>query len=1154
VHVGADTGGTFTDLVSGDGRVVKVLSTPSDPGRALRAGLAELGPGATDGRGGGRRPALLAHGTTVATNALLERRGARVALVTTEGFADVIEIGRQDRPSLYDIWADRPAPLVPRELRFEVAGRLDAAGREIAAVGPAPAPAVSGDVAAVAVCLLHSDLNPAHERAVAAELERRGVDVSCSVDVSPEFREYERTATTVVNAYLRPVCRPYLSELGDLADEVLVMTSAGGLVGSDAAARRPAALLLSGPAGGVRAGAAVAVACGYPDAVTFDMGGTSTDVCLVRGGVPEPAPGREVAGFPVRLPALDIHTIGAGGGSIARLDAGGALVVGPESAGAEPGPACYGRGGTAPTVTDADLVLGRIPADAAFPGLGRLDVEAAGRTLLEALGGSTPHGGPGISGGSAADLAAGVVAVVDAAMEQAVRAVTVERGVDPAGLALVAFGGAGPLHACALAEALDMAAVIVPPRAGALSAVGLLCSPRQRELVRSWPDPAARHGLHDALAALGAEARAAVGGGADVEVEYALDCRYRGQSHELSVPGEEAFHAEHQRRNGYARPEAPVDVVALRARARRPAPLDPDALPALPREPRTGPAVAIEPDCTVWIPDGWVAEPGPLGAWILGRRAAPSAASCAPGPDHALHRNRSRPGPLDPAALRILIGRLTGIAEEMGAVLRRAAFSPNIKERADCSAALFTPAGELLAQAEHIPVHLGSMPASVAAAIDALGSEVRPGDQIVLNDPFAGGTHLNDITLVAPCFTADGRLVGWAANRAHHADVGGMAPGSIPPEATEVYQEGLRIPPVRLTPEIEAVLFANSRTGAERRGDLDAQRGANQVGVERLALLADEPLPEVVAYGERRMRAALAAMPDGTWRFEDVLDSTGAGPEHREPARIALTLTVDGETATFDFTGTDGQRPGNVNAVEAVTLSAVGFALRSATDPTIPANGGAMRPVSVVAPPGTVVAARPPAAVGAGNVEVSQRVADVCFGALAQACPDRVAAAGQGTMNNVLIGGDGWVYYETIAGGQGARPHRPGMSGVHTAMTNTKNTPTEALERAFPLRVLRYRLRRGSGGTGLAPGGEGIERDLQVLEGCTVSLITERRVTRPWGLHGGQPGAPGENRVVRGGDERRAESLPDKCTVRLHAGDVLRMLTPGGGGWGNAAG
>jgi N-methylhydantoinase B/oxoprolinase/acetone carboxylase alpha subunit len=505
---------------------------------------------------------------------------------------------------------------------------------------------------------------------------------------------------------------------------------------------------------------------------------------------------------------------------------------------------------------------------------------------------------------------------------------------------------------------------------------------------------------------------------------------------------------------------------------------------------------------------------------------------------------------LDPASLQVLISRLTGVAEEMGAVLRRAAFSPNIKERADCSAALFTPEGELLVQAEHIPVHLGSMPASVAAALEAFGDKLRPGDQVVLNDPFAGGTHLNDLTLVAPCF-AGGELAGWAANRAHHADLGGMAPGSIPPEATEIYQEGLRIPPVLLTPEVEAVLVANSRTPDERRGDLDAQRGANAVGVERLAEMAGEPLGEVVDYGERRMRAALAEIPDGSWVFDDVLDSAGPRPEQATSSRICVTLTVEGEEATFDFTGTDSQRPGNVNAVEAVTVSAVAFALRSATDPTIPANGGAMRPVRVIAPPGTVVAARPPAAVGAGNVEVSQRVADVCLGALGQACPQRVGAAGQGTMNNLLMGGDGWVYYETVAGGQGGRPGpRPGMNGVHTGMTNTKNTPVEALERAYPLRVRRYRLRRGSGGAGAAPGGEGIERDLEVLEDCTVSLITERRISAPWGLGGGEPGSPGENLLLPGGDETRAERLADKCTVQLRAGDVLRVLTPGGGGGG----
>ena len=539
---------------------------------------------------------------------------------------------------------------------------------------------------------------------------------------------------------------------------------------------------------------------------------------------------------------------------------------------------------------------------------------------------------------------------------------------------------------------------------------------------------------------------------------------------------------------------------------------------------------------------------------------------------------------LDPASLQVLISRLTGVAEEMGAVLRRAAFSPNIKERADCSAALFTASGELLVQAEHIPVHLGSMPASVAAAIATFGDGLAPGQQVLLNDPFAGGTHLNDLTLVAPVHVG-GRLVGWVANRAHHADVGGAAPGSLPADAVEVFQEGLRLPPVVLDDGVRAVLFANSRTSEERRGDLDAQVGANVVGAVGLAALADAPLDEVLAYGERRMRAALAGLPDGTWRFADVLDSFGPADEQQAPTPVVVTLTVAGDEVTFDFTGSGPQRRGNVNAVEAVTVSAAAFALRSATDPTLPANGGALRPVRVVAPAGTVVAARPPAAVGAGNVEVSQRVADVCLGALAQAVPDRVGAASQGTMNNVLIGGAGgpasgtdggaWVYYETVGGGQGARPGRdgmsgvhtamtntdqldyrsgeprPGQSGIHTAMTNTRNTPIEALERAFPLRVLRYRLRRGSGGTGWAAGGEGIERDLQVLEDATVSLITERRVSQPWGLAGGEPGAVGENWLLPGGDETRAERLPDKCTIQLKAGDVLRMLTPGGGGWGS---
>jgi N-methylhydantoinase B/oxoprolinase/acetone carboxylase alpha subunit len=517
---------------------------------------------------------------------------------------------------------------------------------------------------------------------------------------------------------------------------------------------------------------------------------------------------------------------------------------------------------------------------------------------------------------------------------------------------------------------------------------------------------------------------------------------------------------------------------------------------------------------------------------------------------------------LDPGALQVLLSRLSGIAGEMGAVLRRAAFSPNIKERADCSAALFTPGGELLAQAEHIPVHLGSMPASVAAAIEAFGRLGRPpeeGDQLILNDPFSGGTHLNDVTLVAPCILG-GRVAGWVANRAHHADVGGSVAGSIPAEADEIYEEGLRLPPVLLTPEVRDVLAANSRTPVERVGDLDAQVGANRVGAARMAEVAGEGADwaEVCDYGERRMRAALAGLPDGSWEFSDVLEPAGAGEPERSALgeldgarpRIAVLLTVQGDAATFDFTGTDPQQPGNLNAVEAVTVSAVGFALRCVTDPSIPPNGGALRPVTVIAPSGSLVACQAPSAVAAGNVEVSQRIADVCIGALAKALPGSVGAAGQGTMNNVMVGGRGWVYYETVAGGQGGRPGRRGMNGVHTGMTNTMNTPVEALERAYTLRVRRYRLRDGSGGAGRWPGGDGIERDLEVLEAATVSLVTERRSSAPWGARGGGNGAYGENWLLRGGDESSAERLPARATVRLEPGDVVRVLTPGGGGYG----
>lgn len=596
MRIGVDTGGTFTDVVAEDGSVAKLPSTPHDPGDAVRSGAAAvLAAGTT-------RPTVLAHGTTVATNALLERRGARVALVTNEGFGDIIEIARQDRPSLYDLWADRPEPLVARSDRVEVPGRLAADGTERDPVDLDRLPELPAGVDAVAVCFLHSDLDDAHERRVGAELERRGHDVSLSVDVSPEFREYERTVTTVANAYLRPRCRAYLDGLTDAADDVLVMTSAAGLARIERGADLPVSLLLSGPAGGVLAAAAAAEAAGFGDVVTFDMGGTSTDVCLVQGGIPAPAGERSVGGFPIRMPSLDVHTIGAGGGSIAVVDAGGALQVGPRSAGARPGPACYGWGGDEATVTDANLVAGHLDPEAELPGIGRLDLDASLRALDRA----------GVAAGD-------VLAVVDAAMEEAVRSVSVARGVDPSGLALVAFGGAGPLHACAIADALDMAAVVVPARAGVLSALGCLAAPRQHDAVRSWPHGADRSGLDDALAQLAAEAAAALPG---AEVTTALECRYVGQSHEIRVPTIADFAEAHRQRNGYARPDAVVEVIALRATARLASPVSMGDLAPVKRARVTGPAVVAEVDCTIWVPDGWRADPHPSGALVV-TRAAP---------------------------------------------------------------------------------------------------------------------------------------------------------------------------------------------------------------------------------------------------------------------------------------------------------------------------------------------------------------------------------------------------------------------------------------------------------------------------------------------------------------------------------------------------
>lgn len=508
---------------------------------------------------------------------------------------------------------------------------------------------------------------------------------------------------------------------------------------------------------------------------------------------------------------------------------------------------------------------------------------------------------------------------------------------------------------------------------------------------------------------------------------------------------------------------------------------------------------------------------------------------------------------IDPITLEVARNRFAAIADEMGVVLRRTSLSPNIKERADCSAAVFDAEGEMLAQAEHIPVHLGSMPASVRACLERFDPE--PGVQYAVNDPYHGGTHLNDLTILAPVFVG-GEHVAWVANRAHHADVGGEAPGSMPAHATTLSQEGHIVPPTvavrdgRWAQAFVGPFVSASRTGWERRGDLDGQMGSNAVATRRLTELIEseglERFSEVsralLDYGERRTTAALADLPDGTYQFTDYMELDEAD------VAIRVAVTVDGEGLHADFTGSDPQVEANFNAVEAVTRSCLYYAVRVATDPTIPANGGCYRPISLFAPEGTVVNARPPAAVAAGNVETSQRIADVLLGALAQAAPERVPAAGQGTMNNVLIGNDEFAYYETVAGGQGARPYRDGQSGIQTGMTNTQNTPIESLHGHYPFRVGAYTLRSGSGGAGRFSGGDGIRREIEFGCAATLSLMGERRRNRPWGLSGGEPGAIGEDWLIKKSGEK--EPLAGKTTVEVSTGDRLLVLTPGGGGWG----
>jgi 5-oxoprolinase (ATP-hydrolysing) len=1158
--VAVDTGGTFTDLVAvasdGTWRHLKVPSTPDDPARAILAGLAALGVSTPE----------LRHGTTVATNAVLERRGARVLLVTTAGFEDLLALGRQARPALYALHPTVPAPLVDRGDVLGYPGRLDGSGRRLAVPENdgfvAALRAALPGIEAVAVCTLHGYAHPVEEAEIVAAVRARspGVFISVSHEVAPVMREFERASTTVVNAYVAPVMDRYLARLAAALPNgrIAIMGSAGGLSTVADARRRPVDTVLSGPAGGVRGAHAVGRRLGLAALLAVDMGGTSTDVSVITDEL-LPEDDGALGPHPLRISLLPIETVGAGGGSVAWIDDGGALRVGPHSAGATPGPACYGRGGEQPTVTDAHVVLGRLTT--LVGGAMTLDVDAAHRAISRVavpLGLSVP------------EAARAIVETVEATMARACRRVSSERGVDPRGLALVAFGGAAGLHACRLADELGCRTVVFPREPGLLSAEGMLEAPFAVDRTRpclvaeaSWPAA----NLAAAAGSLVADVEAALSGslpgpddGTDRrEVRVVFDMRYQGQTHTLPVlvplPFDAqtlrtAFDAMHRARFGHALPgDHPAELVSMRCLGRvypslpRPEPVDAPATVAGAGWAAVGPAMFHAYSATLLVPPGWSARQGPTGD-VVCTAGAPAAAS---------------------TGLEIHRQRVSAIAEEMGHVLMRAAFSANIKERRDFSCAVFDADGGMVEHAAHIPVHLGSTPLSVEAARAAVS--FAPGTQVLLNDPFSGGTHLPDVTLVTPVFAPEAASpVFFVANRAHHADVGGIAAGSLPAprgadgsaRALTIDDEGFRLPPTVLDDATRTRFVDASRVPGDRKGDLAAQEAANAAGVRALtALVARCGLAEVRAwnaalrdYAERRMRAVLAALPPGTATFTDFLDDDGLGDA---PIPLPVTVTLGAGTAEFDFRAAPDQVAGPMNAVRAIVVSAVFYVLECLAGGDLPANAGLLRPVTILTRPGSIVDADPPAAVSAGNVETSQRLVDAIFGALALLAPGRIPAASGGSMNNVLFGGVDaagapFVHYETLGGGAGASAEGPGLSGRHTHMTNTLNTPVEALERAFPVTIEGYALRPVEPAPpGEFSGGAGVRRIYRFHGPAEVTVVSERRRLAPWGLGGAAPGASGRNRLVRANGE--VVPLPGKITLRVEAGDRLEVETPGGGGW-----
>ena len=1192
-----DRGGTFTDVVARtpDGEVLtgKLLSeNPRHYPDAAIEGIRRI----LDRTGSGARIDSVKMGTTVATNALLERRGEPTVLVTTRGFRDALVIGYQTRPDLFELDIELPEMLYESEI--EVDERMGARGEVIVSLDEA---VVEADLAAVrdqgfdsvAILFMHGYRHRDHEQRVAAIARRLGFgQVSVSHEVSPLMKLVARGDTTVVDAYLSPILRRYIEQverrLASISPErprVMFMQSNGGLAGAHSFQGKDA--LLSGPAGGVVGMVRTGLAAGYDRLIGFDMGGTSTDVSHYAGEL-ERTYETEVAGVRVRAPMMLIHTVAAGGGSILHFD-GRRLTVGPDSAGADPGPACYGNGGPL-AITDCNVMLGRLQADL-FPqvfGPGAdqpLDTDRTRRlfgVLSDEIAAAT-----GISQTSE-DVAEGFLAIAVENMANAIKKISVQRGYDVSDYTLACFGGAAGQHACRVADSLGIRRVLSHPYAGVLSAFGIGLADvrvvRDRSIEGELDEDllARLDGDFEELAVDGTTAMRAQGVGADrTEVVRRVRVRYRGSDTSLEVTAGSladvvsGFEAAHRSRFGFLSPETRLEVESIQVEVvgrshEVPLGLSPpatgDAHPmdtyetyvegrwvttpfydrvSLPAgHPVTGPAVIIETTSTAVIEPGWQALVTNSGDLVM-ERVIP------------LPRRASIGTDADPVRLEIFNNMFMNIAEQMGLVLENTAVSVNIKERLDFSCALFDPQGDLIANAPHMPVHLGSMSESIKSIIrDRGGPEgMAPGDVYVMNAPYNGGTHLPDITVIKPVFDeTEESVIFYVASRGHHADIGGRTPGSAPADSTTVDEEGILIDNFTLASEgrfreqeLRDLLGGGpypARSPEQNIADLKAQVAACEKGTTELRAVIDHYGLDVVhAYmvhvqnnAEESVRRVIDALTDSS--FVGHMD---------DGSRIQVRISVDREqrSAVVDFTGTSGIHPGNYNAPRAVAHAAVHYVFRCMVDAAIPLNEGCLKPVTIVLPENSMINPEYPAAVIAGNVETSQQIVDTLFGALG------VVAGSQGTMNNFIWGNDRYQYYETICGGAGATPRRDGRSAVHTHMTNSRLTDPEVLEWRFPVRLDSFEVRHGSGGRGRFRGGDGAVRRVRFGDPMTVNILSSRRVVPPYGVGGGEPGAVGRNRIYRSGG--RIEEMAGNSQAEVGPGDVFEIATPGGGGYGRPA-